>query len=675
MTPASNVAPRFGALLFQDSFDHPVLSSDWKTVRASQWIGNGWLHTKDTNGWPRDSEVVVHDGDKSWTNYSISLTAAFTPGTPWDYINISLRVDGYQRSSAVHAGQAYELELLGTRGWFANERNQIVLNRVNQGRSTTLFRGQWDSTPDPIDIYASLDDGQIDVSINGVRLIDLTDQAPLLFGGVGIHTIWESEAQIDDLMVTALPLRTTFEVSEITHPGAIVGTVLATDPDPGDQLTYSIPVGNTDPDQDGTPALTIDNVTGVITVLDSGDFDVSTTREFHLQVQATDTGGLSATASFDVQLLNINDPPQGANKTIRMAMNTSYVFSEGDFGFSDPGDLQTNQLMAVKINSLPAQGLLTNHGIALSPQQWISISDLRDAQLIFTPFPETNGTDYAVFSFQVQDDGGTANGGVDLSLDSNQIVVDVSSGGGSWGDPHLFTYDGLNYDFQANGDFVLTRALDSELEVQVRQVPWSLDPTFTLNQAVATLVDGAVLCFDVSAATPLVNGTPIQLALGETKSLGQAKLNRSRGYNYNQEGDVYTLTYPNGDLLNVEIYPDFCIDPTIYLLGSRKVIGLLGNNNGRPEDDLIFWDRDRLGEILSPDEFERELAARWHVSPGESLFDPQPSWVRWSYPIPGSMNNGTGPLVGSAQAFLPPWPATMPLAVTEILGADQGQGL
>lgn len=89
----------------------------------------------------------------------------------------------------------------------------------------------------------------------------------------------------------------------------------------------------------------------------------------------------------------------------------------------------------------------------------------------------------------------------------------------------------------------------------------------------------------------------MQLALGETQALGQAKLSRSSGYNYDREGDVYTLTYGNGDRLNAEVYPDLCIDPTIYLLGSRQVIGLLGNNNGRPEDDLIFWDGALPGAI------------------------------------------------------------------------------
>ena len=33
---------------------------------------------------------------------------------------------------------------------------------------------------------------------------------------------------------------------------------------------------------------------------------------------------------------------------------------------------------------------------------------------MFTPAANANGTAYASFTFQVQDDGGTANGGVDL---------------------------------------------------------------------------------------------------------------------------------------------------------------------------------------------------------------------------------------------------------------------
>ncbi len=669
MASDTNLAPRFGATLFQDNFDLPTLSSDWKTVGANQWIDNGWLHTKDLNGWPRDSEVVVHDGDTTWTNYSVSLTAAFTPGTPWEYINIPLRVDGYQRSSSVHTGNAYELELLGTRGWSSSESNQIVLNRVNQGRSTSLFRGRWTPSVAPMKVDVSLDQGLIQVSVNGLPLIDLLDQAPLMYGGVGVHTIWESEAQIDDLTVTALPSQTAFAVLEKSSLGAIVGTVVATDPDPGDRLTYAFQAGNTDPDQDGQPAFAIDSLTGVITVQDSGDLDAMATPDFHLHVQVTDMGGLSAVAGFQVQVLNRNDPPLGTNTTIRMAKNNVYAFNVNDFGFLDPGDSPANHLQAVRINTLPQQGLLTNRGIPLSPQQWVSVSDLRASQLVFTPFEETYGYGYATFSFQVQDDGGTANGGVDLSPRSNQITLDVIPGGGSWGDPHFFTFDGLNYDLQLSGDFLLTRALDSELEVQVQQAPWSQHPTFTLNQGLATRVEGMVLRFDAAERSPLLNGTPTQLAVGDSLALGQGRLSRASRYNYNMLGDLYTLTYRNGDQLTVEVYPNFCIDPTVYLIGSRQVTGLLGNNNGRSDDDLALRNGVLLpADPLAPEAIERDFAASWRLSPEESLFDRLPGPTDGPDPIPLSL--------GSVQALLPaetaalqPWLAMTPQPQTSALGA------
>jgi hypothetical protein len=78
---------------------------------------------------------------------------------------------------------------------------------------------------------------------------------------------------------------------------------------------------------------------------------------------------------------------------------------------------------------------------------------------------------YANFTFQVQDDGGTANGGIDLDLTPNLITLNVAPSGSSTGDPHILTFDGLHYDFQAIGDFVLVKALDSDLEIQVRQAP------------------------------------------------------------------------------------------------------------------------------------------------------------------------------------------------------------
>ncbi len=45
----------------------------------------------------------------------------------------------------------------------------------------------------------------------------------------------------------------------------------------------------------------------------------------------------------------------------------------------------------------------------------MSAADVAAGNLVFTPAASTHGAGYASFTFQVQDDGGTANGGVDTS--------------------------------------------------------------------------------------------------------------------------------------------------------------------------------------------------------------------------------------------------------------------
>ena len=46
---------------------------------------------------------------------------------------------------------------------------------------------------------------------------------------------------------------------------------------------------------------------------------------------------------------------------------------------------------------------------------------------MFTPAANANGTGYASFTFQVQDNGGTANGGVDLDQTANTMTINVTA--------------------------------------------------------------------------------------------------------------------------------------------------------------------------------------------------------------------------------------------------------
>src|SRR3954447_10879033 len=76
---------------------------------------------------------------------------------------------------------------------------------------------------------------------------------------------------------------------------------------------------------------------------------------------------------------------------------------------------------------LPLNGTLSINGVAVGAGSSVSASDIAAGRLLFTPAANAKGTPYASFTFQVQDDGGTASGGADTDPTPNTIVVNVTS--------------------------------------------------------------------------------------------------------------------------------------------------------------------------------------------------------------------------------------------------------
>ncbi|MGP1385996.1 MAG: cadherin domain-containing protein [Thainema sp.] len=99
----------------------------------------------------------------------------------------------------------------------------------------------------------------------------------------------------------------TFEVAEDEVTGTVIGSINATDPDPTDTLTWSIIGGNLDPDMDGTPVFSIDDM-GQIAIADADDLDFETTSTYTLEVQVSD-GELTDQVTVTVEVDNINEPP------------------------------------------------------------------------------------------------------------------------------------------------------------------------------------------------------------------------------------------------------------------------------------------------------------------------------------------------------------------------------
>jgi len=131
--------------------------------------------------------------------------------------------------------------------------------------------------------------------------------------------------------------------------------------------------------------------------------------------------------TFNVNVASVNDAPAGTNATITINEDTPRTLTAADFGFTDPDDAAANALAAVRISSLPAAGSLTLlSGAAVSAGSEITVAQLNDSQLVFTPVANARGNSYASFTFQVKDDGGTANGGVDLDPSANTLTFNVT---------------------------------------------------------------------------------------------------------------------------------------------------------------------------------------------------------------------------------------------------------
>src|SRR2546425_7131479 len=127
-----------------------------------------------------------------------------------------------------------------------------------------------------------------------------------------------------------------------------------------------------------------------------------------------------------INVTSVNDEPSGANNTVTTNEDTDYIFAAVDFGFTDPNDSPANALLAVKITTLPGAGALTNNGVAVTIGQFVSAADIGAGKLKFSPAANANGAGYASFTFQVQDNGGTANGGVDLDQSANTMTINVT---------------------------------------------------------------------------------------------------------------------------------------------------------------------------------------------------------------------------------------------------------
>ncbi|HEV2815913.1 MAG TPA: Calx-beta domain-containing protein, partial [Allosphingosinicella sp.] len=130
----------------------------------------------------------------------------------------------------------------------------------------------------------------------------------------------------------------------------------------------------------------------------------------------------------------INDAPLGVDHTLTVDEDVPHVFTVADFSFTEIDPSEANQLLEVTIVDLPAQGTIyydadgagPGSAVAISAGATFTAADLNAGRLTYVADLNENGSNYASFTYQVRDDGGTAHGGQDTDPVPNTITIDVN---------------------------------------------------------------------------------------------------------------------------------------------------------------------------------------------------------------------------------------------------------
>ncbi|RCR69021.1 VWD domain-containing protein [Larkinella punicea] len=192
----------------------------------------------------------------------------------------------------------------------------------------------------------------------------------------------------------------------------------------------------------------------------------------------------------------------------------------------------------------------------------------------------------------------------------------AAAAGRAMGDPHVITHDGLDYGFQAVGEFVATKG--EKIEIQARQEDAYKTNRATVTTGVAARIGTDEICFLVNPAsldaprlfvnkkeTALSSFTPLTLANGnQLRVAAKEKLVFT-----NAEGEGVTIRWNTPYL-----------DYAVMLGDARKgnVTGLMGNFDGDDQNDFKLANGTAIERSFPT--IHTTFADSWRISGPNSLF-------------------------------------------------------
>ena len=189
----------------------------------------------------------------------------------------------------------------------------------------------------------------------------------------------------------------------------------------------------------------------------------------------------------------------------------------------------------------------------------------------------------------------------------------------SHGDVHIRSTDGLSYDFQAAGDYVLFQSTDGEVVVQARQEMWDQNPKVSVNRAGAMRVMAdkielyllPKMAFYVNGQLTNLPTSRLELPSGGVIEPSKSGTKGTLMVYWPNQSFVARLVYYGNNTMDVEVRRD--------LPPMRTYEGLIGNLDGDRSNDLQI----RGGAYLDAKPTSETIARvgeSWRVRPSELLF-------------------------------------------------------
>ncbi|WP_420151511.1 VWD domain-containing protein, partial [Spirosoma sp.] len=189
--------------------------------------------------------------------------------------------------------------------------------------------------------------------------------------------------------------------------------------------------------------------------------------------------------------------------------------------------------------------------------------------------------------------------------------VEEASTSVSTADPHMTTFDRGRYDFMAVGEFVAARSITDNFLVQVRQAPYPNSTQVSVNTGVAMQMGNNRICIYPGPSRLFVNNQTVPLTFTEYTLTGGGSIQNNNGR--------LSISNSNGDRVEVKLLTsdlDYFITPAKNRKG--KLVGLFGNYDGNPSNDLVQADGKTIANRYQ--DLYPAFADNWRVVQSQSLF-------------------------------------------------------